>query len=144
MVNVQAFFKDIKWDRQAVNLKCIPWQCSVSVTLLLVLTKGFVLLTPLPLPVRTVIAFSKSCIARAACGWVCVLVTPKPHGNVSCSPAGVRSGISFLSGWQLWNTSLCLSHLVSNLPSNVSISCSYAAPQTFRWWLRSDSLYRKP
>lgn len=114
--------------------------------------KGLIMLIP-PRPPATTTFFgallqrwSKSCVVHAAHEWICAFQSPPHslHQNVSRSPSGGRSGISFLSGWQLWNTSLCLSRLACNLPSNFGIHSNYAALYTLQWWLSVTAAIESP
>lgn len=134
IVNVETFIKNKckskidsfwMWGRYPATVFGLSDPCACC-------TMGFIMLIHhLAFFLCITTAFSQGCIAHAAHEWIRAFQSPPHslHQNVSrFSPSGVRSGISFLSGWQLWNTSLCLSHLACNLPLNFGIHSNYAVP----------------
>lgn len=69
----------------------------------------------------------KSHVALAAAEWIWAFQSPPHalHQNLSRSPSGVRSEISFLAGWQLWNRSLYLCCSACSLPWSLDTHPNY-------------------
>lgn len=120
-INVRAM--QTHSEREACMQQCcLQWPLHFCMRLLIIL-----MLPCLPWYITATCSKELHC---ACSSWMNPYISVTPSllcPNVSCSPSGVRNGISFLSRWQLWNISLCLSSLVCNLPLNFGIHSNFAA-----------------